>query len=374
MCGLLRRGASAVAARSAAAFSVAAPPRCDPLSMATSILHGDRGVLARAVTLVESTLDAHRAEASVLLDALLGVPNTAATFRVGIAGPPGAGKSTLIEALGLHILASAEDGGAVNSSAAHGSTAGASDAPRVAVLAIDPSSSRTGGSLLGDKTRMGELSRHPRAFVRPSPTRGTLGGVARATHEAAQLCERAGFGTVLVETVGLGQSEIAVDDVVDVLLLVLAPGAGDELQGAKKGIIECSDVICVNKADGAGAHAAKAAAAEYTRAMQLVRAKHRGGGWEPRVLTASAVSGAGVPELWAALCDARDALSRSGTLAARRRHQAVQWMWADFDASLVAAAHADPAVAAAAARLTPRLAAGQCTPRVAASELLAAFR
>jgi LAO/AO transport system kinase len=328
------------------------------------LLCRDRACLSRAITLVESTRREHREEAQLLLDALLAArpppPPAAApsTFRVGVAGPPGAGKSTFIEALGLHILRE---------------EAGAAAAPSgVAVVAVDPSSPRTGGSILGDKTRMGALCAAEGAFVRPSPARGNLGGVARATHEVVALCEGAGFGTVLVETVGLGQSEVAVDGCVDALLLVLPPAGGDELQGLKKGIVEVADVVVVNKADGALRHAAEVAAGEYRNAVALNTWKH-GAAWRPRVLTASAAEGRGVAEAWGALSELRAALGAAGALRERRRAQAEGFMWADFRAELVARAEAQRGVAAVARAQGPLLADGLRTPRAAARALMHAL-
>src|SRR6476469_9811206 len=236
--------------------------------LADAVRAGDRRALARAITLVESTRADHRADAVALLDAIL--PETGDAIRVGISGAPGAGKSTFIEALGTHLV----DAGR-----------------RVAVLAVDPSSVRSGGSILGDKTRMEQLSRRPEAFIRPSPSSGTLGGVARRTREAMLVCEAASFDVVLVETVGVGQSEVAVAGMVDVFLLLLAPGAGDDLQGVKRGIVELADLVVVNKADGALADLARHTAADYANAVHLLRA--RTDGWAPRVLSCSALLGEG---------------------------------------------------------------------------------
>lgn len=327
------------------------------------VLKHDRTSLARAITLIESSREDHRRQAAILLDSLLqaraqreqgsgGVLGSRVppTFRVGVAGPPGAGKSTLIEAVGMRLVQQGH---------------------RVAVVAIDPSSSRTGGSILGDKTRMTELSRHPHAFVRPSPTSGALGGVAQHTHDVILLCEGGGYDIVLVETVGLGQSEVTVDSCVDMLWLVVPPGGGDELQGVKKGIVEVADVILVNKADGHLATAARHAAAEYSRALQLVRWKH--GSWQPVVHQVSAVSGLGLPEALATADAFRDTMGGQGHIAAKRQHQAGEWMWNDFEAALVARGKAAAGVKAAAARLQPALAAGFITPRRAAARLLDAF-
>jgi len=272
---------------------------------------------------------------------------------VGVAGPPGAGKSTLVEALGLLALAR-----------------GAAAGQRVAVLAVDPSSLRTGGSLLGDAARMPELARAARAYVRPSPARGALGGLAAATADAILLAEAAGYGVVLVETVGVGQSEVAVADAVDLTLLVLAPGAGDELQGAKKGIVEVADVVVVNKADGAGEAPARVAAGDYARALALARRPL--GAPPPPVLTASAATGARVGDVWDALLAAAAARG-APALAARRREQAGAAAWRGAADALVAALRAEPRARAAADALAPALGAGECSPRVAAAAIVDAF-
>src|ERR1700756_2338483 len=237
-----------------------------PSELARAVRDCDRRALARAITLVEPARSDHREDAVALLDELL--PATGDAIRVGISGAPGAGKSTFIEALGVHLV-----------DAGH----------RVAVLAVDPSSTRSGGSILGDKTRMEELSRRPEAFIRPSPSGGTLGGVARRTREALLLCEAAGHDVVLVETVGVGQSEVAVAGMVDVFVLLLAPGAGDELQGVKRGIVELAGIVVVNKADGDLAAAAERTAADYANALHFLRSRTEG--WEVRVERASALLG-----------------------------------------------------------------------------------
>jgi LAO/AO transport system kinase len=318
-------------------------------ALAQQVLGGDRRALARAITLVESTRPDHRAEATALLDDVL--PSTGNAVRIGISGTPGAGKSTFIEALGLHLT---------------------DHAHRVAVLAVDPSSTRTGGSILGDKTRMGELTRRDSAFVRPSPTGGTLGGVARRTREAMLLCEAAGFDVVLVETVGVGQSEVAVAGMVDLFVLVLAPGAGDELQGIKRGVVELADIVVVNKADGELASAAKHVAADYGSALHLVRP--RTPGWTPRVLLVSAIEGRGVDELWNVINEFRTTLDQSGALARRRADQAREWMWSEVSESLLDELRRDAQVAALAERLERDVAEGSVSPTAAAQEMLRAFR
>ena len=268
------------------------------MTLADDVAGGDRRALARAITLVESIRPDHRSEARALLAELL--PRTGDAVRVGISGAPGAGKSTLIEALGVRIV----DGGT-----------------SLAVLAVDPSSSRTGGSILGDKTRMAELARRPEAFIRPSPSRGDLGGVARRTAEVLLLCEAAGFGAVLVETVGVGQSEVAVADVVDTFVLLVGGGAGDELQGVKRGIMELADVVAVTKADGDLAGAARRAAADYRHALHLLPRRHPS--WEAVVVETSAIAGTGLDELWGAVLAHRSLLAGDGSLDVLRREQAV---------------------------------------------------
>jgi len=316
--------------------------------LASGLLSGDRRALARAITLVESTRADHRAEADALLTEIM--PSTGGARRVGISGAPGAGKSTLIEALGLHLV----DAGR-----------------RVAVLAVDPSSTRSGGSILGDKTRMEELVRRPEAFVRPSPTGGTLGGVTRRTREALLCCEAAGFDVVIVETVGVGQSEVAVEGMVDCFLLVLAPGGGDELQGIKRGIMELADLVVVNKSDGALAAAAQSTAADYASALHLVRPKTPA--WEARVVQCSALEGRGIDDVWQQVEAHHDALDASGDLATRRAEQARAWLWAEVGAGLLDRLRAHPAAASEATRLEAEVVAGTIPPTVAAARVLDAF-
>jgi LAO/AO transport system kinase len=317
-------------------------------ALAAQIADGDRRALARGITLVESTRDDHRAQADDLLTALM--PRTGGAVRVGISGAPGAGKSTLIEALGLHLV-----------DAGH----------RVGVLAVDPSSPRGGGAILGDKTRMGELTRRPEAFVRPSPTGGTLGGVTRRTREAMLLCEAAGFDVVIVETVGVGQSEVAVEGMADCFLLLIAPGGGDELQGIKRGIMELADLVVVNKADGELETVARSTAADYANALHLLRPKTLA--WTPRVVVCSAVEGRGIDDVWAAVREHHDTLESAGELAGRRAEQSRAWMWAEVSASLLDRLRRHPAAAEAAARLEAEVVAGRLPPPVAAEQVLEAF-
>jgi LAO/AO transport system kinase len=313
------------------------------------IVDGDRRALARAITTVESTRPDHRDEAAELLTELL--PRTGSAIRIGISGAPGSGKSTFIETFGLRLIEQSH---------------------RVAVLAVDPSSTRTGGSILGDKTRMGELTRSDAAFVRPSPAAGTLGGVARRTREAMLLCEAAGFDVVMVETVGVGQSEVAVAGMVDLFLLVIAPGAGDELQGIKRGIIELADVVVVNKNDGELAPAAKTTATDYSSALRLVRSKTAG--WTPRVVLVSALEGSGIDELWSTVDEFRSTLDATGELDRRRAEQAREWMWSEVSESLMDALRHDERVSGIVGRLEAAVTAGELPPAAAARQILDAFR
>jgi LAO/AO transport system kinase len=321
----------------------------EPLDLAGAVRAGDRRALARAITLVESSRADHRADAVALLDAI--IPATGAATRVGISGAPGAGKSTFIEALGMMLV-----------NAGH----------RVAVLAVDPSSARSGGSILGDKTRMEELSRRPEAFIRPSPSGGTLGGVARRTREALLVCEAAGFDVVLVETVGVGQSEVAVAGMVDLFLLLLGPGAGDELQGVKRGIVELADLLVVNKADGELLDLARHTAADYAHALHLVRS-HDDGSVE-RVRLCSALLGEGITELWDAITALVRAARASGALDGQRAEQARQWMWSEVTDTLLDELRADAAVRAEIEALEADVSAGRISPAAAARRVLGAFR
>jgi LAO/AO transport system kinase len=314
--------------------------------LAQAVIDGDRRALARAITLVESTRPDHRAQAETLLADVL--PAAGGAIRVGVSGAPGAGKSTLIEALGLYLVGQGH---------------------RVAVLAVDPSSTRSGGSILGDKTRMEQLTRSPDAFVRPSPTGGTLGGVARRTREAMLLCEAAGFDVVLVETVGVGQSEVKVAAMVDLFVVLVAPGGGDELQGLKRGIMELADLVVVNKADGALAATAGTTASDYASALHLVRP--RTPAWSPRVITCSALLGEGIAALWDAVEEFRAAIAPE--LARRRAEQSRQWMWSEVSESLLDALRADEGVSELARQLDADVGSGITTPTAAARAILRAF-
>jgi LAO/AO transport system kinase len=316
-------------------------------ALAAAVAEGNRRALARAITLVESSRADHRDEADHLLDALM--PRTGGAVRVGISGAPGVGKSTFIEAFGLFLLGLGR---------------------RPAVLAIDPSSPLTGGSILGDKTRMERLARDERAFIRPSPAGGTLGGVARRTREAGLLCEAAGFDVVVVETVGVGQSETAVADMVDLLVLLLPPGGGDELQGIKKGIVELADIVVVNKADGDLAAAAGRAAAEYRAAIHMLRPARAG--WTPPVLQVSALHERGLDAVWAEIGRMRDTLGEA-RLRAHRARQAVAWMWREIEGGLRAELLADRRTSPILPGLEAGVAEGRLSPVAAARQVLGAF-
>lgn len=312
------------------------------------VLAGDRSILSRAITLVESSLPSDQALAAEVLKALQ--PHSGKSFRLGITGVPGVGKSTMIDALGMALL---EEG------------------KRLAVLAIDPSSQRTQGSILGDKTRMERLSVDVRAFVRPSPARGSLGGVARATREAMLLCEAAGYDFIIVETVGVGQSEVAVHGMVDFFLLLMLAGAGDELQGIKKGIMEMADGVVINKADGENELPARAARAEYEKALHLF--PQAASGWVPPVLTASAAHGKGIAELVAMLTRYNAEMQANGWLATQRQRQSLTWLHETVRHLLEAGFFQHPGVKAALPGIEARVLAGTLPPTVAASELIARY-
>ena len=320
----------------------------DVPEVAAALAGGDRRALAKAITLIESTRADHREAAAALLARL---PATSEeTIRIGISGAPGVGKSTFIEAFGLHVIG-------------HGK--------RLAVLTVDPSSRLSGGSILGDKTRMVELARHERAFIRPSPAGETLGGVARRTREAMLACAAAGFDVIVVETVGVGQSETAVAGMTDVFVVLLPPVGGDELQGIKRGIMELADLVLVNKADGEQLAQARRTVADYRNALRLLRP--RSAGWSPVVESCSALTGAGIPEAWAQVLAHREAMAASGERARRRAGQARAWLWEEIAEQLLARLRADRAVARELARLEADVAAGRVPPPVAAREVLERF-
>ena len=315
---------------------------------ADGVLAGDRVVLARAITLIESSRPDHQELAQALLKRLMSATGNAK--RVGITGVPGVGKSTLIDVLGLKLV---------------------DDGHKVAVLAVDPTSSRTGGSILGDKTRMAGLSVSPNAFIRPSPSAGVLGGVARMTRETLLLCEAAGFDVVLVETVGTGQSETVVADMVDFFLVLALPGAGDELQGIKKGILELADMIVVTKADGDNRARALAAKADYKAALHILTPAHPD--WSPPVEIASAYEAKGLDVLWERVLRHHTIMSENGALDERRRGQQVRWMWALVQDRLMHAFKTDRHVRPLLSRLEREVASGTTTPVLAVEALLKAF-
>jgi LAO/AO transport system kinase len=325
---------------------MSSPP--DIARLARGIRAGERAVVARAITLIESRRADHQEAARRLVQDLL--PATGGAVRVGITGAPGVGKSTTIDALGSYLTG---------------------EGRKVAVLAVDPSSRRTGGSILADKTRMARLATDPNAFVRPSPSSGTLGGVAAKTRECMLLCEAAGFDIVLVETVGTGQSETVVADMTDFFLVLMLPGAGDELQGLKKGVVELADMIAINKADGGNRPRAQAAAAEYRAALHILGS--RSPYWSPPVVTYSALTGEGIAPMWAKVMEHHARLSEAGVLAASRRAQQVKWMWAMLEDRVAARLRSDPAIRAKLPRLEAAVGNGHMSAAVAVEELAAAL-
>jgi LAO/AO transport system kinase len=312
------------------------------------VLAGDRAIIGRAITLIESRAERHRALAKEVLMRL--IPHAGKAHRVGISGVPGVGKSTFIETFGTNLTA-----------AGH----------KVAVLAVDPTSSRSGGSILGDKTRMATLAADNNAFIRPSPTGGHLGGVARATRETMIVLEAAGFDVVLVETVGTGQSETVVADMVDFYLVLMLPGAGDELQGIKKGILELADLIAVNKCDESNERLAQAARIAYKNALHIMTPGSAN--WSPPVLTMSGLRNVGLDVLWEKIQEHRKVMTESGELPAKRREQQIMWMWSMLKERLVLALEQDPAVAAQIPGVEKAVAGGTMTATVGAETLLKAF-
>ncbi|MBV9754904.1 MAG: methylmalonyl Co-A mutase-associated GTPase MeaB [Hyphomicrobiales bacterium] len=316
------------------------------LELARRVLQGERVALARAITLVESSRADHRREARALIGEVMAHAGKA--VRVGLTGVPGVGKSTLIDQLGSNLTR---------------------DGHHVAVLAVDPSSARTGGSILGDKTRMARLAVDRNAFIRPSPASGTLGGVAARTREAILLCEAAGFDVILVETVGVGQSETAVGDLTDVFVVLLLGGAGDELQGLKKGVLELADIVAVNKADGTGAARAEAAAKEYQAALHILGVSSDN--WKVPVLTVSGMANIGLDRLWDTILAHRRAAEASGEGEARRRAQNVKWMHALIEERATSRLREDPAIRARLSALEAEVAASRLLPATAADEIAA---
>jgi LAO/AO transport system kinase len=312
--------------------------------LAEAVRAGDRTVLSRAITLIESKRADHRGTAAALTQTLLRA--TGKAVRVGITGPPGVGKSTLIDALGSMLT---------------------SQGRKVAVLAVDPSSRRTGGSILADKTRMARLANDANAFIRPSPSSGTLGGVAAKTRETMLLCEAAGYDVVLVETVGVGQSEIAVSDMTDFFLVLVLAGAGDELQALKKGVIELADMIAINKADGDNLARARAAAAEYKAALHILTPASSN--WSPPVVTCSALNGGGIADLWSNILEHRERLTASGELATRRGEQQVKWMWTMLEERLFAPLRSGRTVKVELPKIEAEVSAGRLAPAAAVEKI-----
>ena len=318
------------------------------IETAKKLLDCDRAVLARAITLIESAKPEHQARAQELLQYLL--PHTASSHRIGITGVPGAGKSTLIEALGTILTA---------------------EGHKLAVLAVDPTSSRSGGSILADKTRMQTLAANPDAFIRPSPTSGTLGGVTKRTRETMALCEAAGFDIIIVETVGVGQSETAVSEMVDFFLVLMVPGAGDEIQGLKKGVLEIADMIVVNKMDGDMVNQARRAAGEYRAALHILTPANPN--WPPPVITISARANLGLDELWEKIEMHRSILMDSGAFETRRKDQAVQWMHDMIEDRLMSALRDNQKISAQLPELEKRVRAGEIAPAAAAHNITTLF-
>ncbi|HHS94083.1 MAG TPA: methylmalonyl Co-A mutase-associated GTPase MeaB [Rhodobacterales bacterium] len=318
--------------------------------LARRVAKGERRALARAITLVESARADHRAQATALIEAL--APAGRSALRIGLSGTPGVGKSTFIEAFGMFLIARGL---------------------KVAVLAVDPSSARSGGSILGDKTRMEQLARSPEAFIRPSPAQSQLGGVARRSREAVALCEAAGFDVVLIETVGVGQSETMVADLADLFVLLIAPAGGDELQGVKRGIMEMADLILVNKADGALKEPAMRTCADYAGALRLLRKRPQDPEGFPKAMTVSALSGAGLTEAWAAMQELADWRKANGIWDETRALQARRWFEDDLRAALLARLEADQQIREMVATLGEKVASGALSPSAAADTILAAL-
>ena len=322
------------------------PP--DSKALASAVIKGNRRALAQAITLIESTRADHRASASDLLERLL--PHSGGSIRLGVSGVPGVGKSTFIEALGNHVI---------------------DQGHKVAVLTVDPSSAISGGSILGDKTRMERLSRRPEAYIRPSPAGSTLGGVTRRSREALILCEAAGFDVVIVETVGVGQSETRVADMTDMFVLLQLPGGGDELQGIKRGIMELADLVLINKADDELKNLASRSVADYRNALRLLHP--RSVNWKVQVHTCSARDGTGIGEAWDLVLQHRSVHEASGELLTRRSAQARDWMWSEVSDSLLDALKSDPRVREQIPQLEAEASTGRIPPTIAARQLLDLF-
>ena len=309
------------------------------------VMAKNRRIVAKTITLIESSLSAHQEKAKTIVDALL--PHAGQAVRIGITGVPGVGKSTYIESFGLQLV---EQG------------------HRVAVLAVDPSSSKSGGSIMGDKTRMERLSLEQQAFIRPSPSGGTLGGVARRTRETIIVCEAAGFDVIIVETVGVGQSETTVASMVDFFLVLMLAGAGDELQGIKKGVLELADAIAINKADGNNIENAQKAKAEYKKALSLLTPSSKT--WSPPVLTCSALTRDGIDDIWQTILDHRKKTEASGELARKRSQQALDWMWALVEEGLIDRFYKNTKIEKSLPKIIQAVEKGETGPTVAAHELL----
>ncbi|MCP4934535.1 MAG: methylmalonyl Co-A mutase-associated GTPase MeaB [bacterium] len=316
--------------------------------LANGILSGNRRALSKAITLVESTRSDHRQQADDLLARLM--PHTGNSFRIGITGSPGVGKSTFIEAIGETIIARGQ---------------------KLAVLAIDPSSARSGGSILGDKTRMESLTQNERAYIRPTPAGKTLGGVARRSFETMLLCEATGFDVVMVETVGVGQSETRVADMTDMFLLLLSPGGGDELQGIKRGIIELADLLIVNKADGTQEALAKKTASDYRNALKLLRPRHAT--WSPPVATCSALEGTGIADLWNSISKYRQFVENNDVHDPQRRKQMRTWMWSQISEGLIEALYKEKTMADLISKTEENVYEGRLPASTAANRLLQTF-
>lgn len=317
----------------------------DPSELVDALRDGDRQALAKAITLVESTRSDHRQIAAEVLGQVVALSRW--SIRLGITGVPGVGKSTFIESFGCYVI---EQG------------------HRVAVLTIDPTSARTGGSILGDKTRMPELAQRADAYIRPSPTAGTLGGVSRHTRESILLCEAAGFDVVMVETVGVGQSEFAVSNMTDMFILLLQPGGGDELQGIKRGIMELADLVLVNKADGGLAGMARQTAADYTNALRLIQP--RSGNWQVPVAVCSALNRTGIEQVWEYVVSYQDTIKQSGELESRRAQQLRGWLWDETVDQLLDTLKNDPRLKSRVAELESAVMAGETPAGEAARELI----
>ncbi|NUQ81858.1 MAG: methylmalonyl Co-A mutase-associated GTPase MeaB [Bacteroidetes bacterium] len=342
-------GLPASAPRDAAQASSKRRPDLSVEDHVKGVLANERTVLARTITLIESASPHHQQKARAVLEQLL--PHAGRSIRVGVSGVPGAGKSTLIEALGMYLI---------------------SQGHRVAVLAVDPSSTVTRGSILGDKTRMEQLSREPNAFIRPSPSGGTLGGVARKSRETITACEAAGYDVILMETVGVGQSEITVRSMVDFFMLVLIAGGGDELQGIKKGIIEITDAVVINKADGDNIQRAKLAVADYARALHWLKPATRG--WETTAYRCSAVTGEGISDLWETILRFGKITRENGQFDERRRQQTVEWVRQMIADHLMDAFYHHEAVKSMLDEVDSQVQSGSLLPSAAVDRLLGAFR